>query len=550
MNQLNDLAFGQLDEEIFANAVEIRSAEERTKYLDKACGADHPLRNRLEQWIAEYEQPDEIFADPESVVSSICPNETVPERFGEFAIVREIGRGGMGIVYEAIQTSLNRRVALKVLSVGLILSKGAFARFQREAEAAAKLHHTNIVPVYTTGVQDGIPYYAMELVEGPSLEKVIKQTLIESSFTDESIGKSQNPRQDSCVPETVEEPDAMTVAVANAETLNATSSFGSGSKYFDNVARAMADVAEALDHAHAHGIVHRDIKPSNLLLSPEGRVVINDFGLAQVLEQPGLTLTGELMGSPQYMSPEQISSDHGQLDHRTDVYSLGVTLYEFLTLRAAFQGGDKAKILYQIVHKDPKSPRSINSKIPVDLETICCKAMEKNPAQRYQSTHAMADDLRRFVNRYEISARRIRPLGRAVRWCRRNRTVATLAAMLLLVVTTALAGLVGLHLKRERALTNGLAVIDSQLAANNDFGGAKRNQTSARGIWNSSRVADAIRKHRARSHDQLRLFKSNHSGQADRKPRCRLACAGQFDDFSAEGTTSIRQPSGKSHATR
>ena len=293
-------------------------------------------------------------------VAAVVHDDHPAGSFGEFEIIREIGRGGMGIVYEAQQTSLNRQVALKVLSVGWGFSKQAVIRFQRKAQAAARLHHTNIVPIYTTGMQNQIPYYAMELVRGPSLNQVLKQLRNDSSSTDPSesnSGLSGSQEKSTPAEAGLEAVDgasrspgtgndsasrASTVVECHTESLQSSFGLGSGADYFDKIARFVAEVADALEHAHREGVIHRDIKPSNLLLSPDGRVSINDFGLAQMLDHPGVTITGELMGSPRYMSPEQISPDLGPLDHRTDIYSLGVTLYELITLRPAFDGHQRA----------------------------------------------------------------------------------------------------------------------------------------------------------------------------------------------------------------
>jgi serine/threonine protein kinase len=334
-------------------------------------------------------------------------------RLGDFAIVRELGRGGMGVVYEARQVSLNRQVALKVLSGGLGLTGKAVQRFRREAEAAARLHHTNIVPIYATGEEDGTHFYAMELIEGPSLDHVIRQL--------------RQPGGDTVPPAN---PDATGPYVAQADSPAqsppplSSSSLGLGSPYFDAVARMVAEVADALDYAHKNGVVHRDIKPSNLLLSPQSRLSINDFGLARVLEQPGMTLTGEFVGTPAYSSPEQITAGRIPLDHRTDIYSLGATLYELLTLQPPFTGKQRDQILAQIVQKEPVPPRKLNKKVPVDLETICLKALEKDPDRRYQSAGAMAEDLRRYVNRFAISARRAGPVERLAKLVRRRPALA------------------------------------------------------------------------------------------------------------------------------
>jgi serine/threonine protein kinase len=358
----------------------------------------------------------------------------IPERMGDFEIGRELGRGGMGVVYEARQLSLNRKVALKVLSSGLGLSSRAVQRFRREAEAAAKLHHTNIVPVYATGEEAGAHFYAMELIEGPSLDQVIRQTRAQRSSP--SPNSTVTGPSAEASPELVQTGPYFEATTPPPAAELTSSSFGSGTGYFDTVARMIAEVADALEYAHQQGVVHRDVKPSNLLLAPAGRLSINDFGLARMLEQPGMTMTGEFVGTPAYMSPEQIAAGRTPLDHRTDIYSLGATLYELLTLRPPFVGERRDQVLAQILHKDPRPPRRINRKVPVDLETICLKAMEKDPDRRYQRAGAMAEDLRRYVNRFAISARRAGPTQRLVKWVRRRPAVAV--ALGCLVVALAL----------------------------------------------------------------------------------------------------------------
>jgi serine/threonine protein kinase len=366
------------------------------------------------------------------------------QRLGDFEIVRELGRGGMGIVYEARQISLNRTVALKVLT-GLGLTPKAVERFHREAEAAAQLHHTNIVPVYTTGEQDGTHFYAMELVDGPSLDIVIRQ------LRDHAQQTTANPEPTRLKPPPISgqaQPSTRLDATGPYVefTHNAippanlgSSALESGGSYFDTVARMLAEVADALEYAHGQGIIHRDIKPSNLLLAPSGKLSINDFGLARILEQPGMTVTGEFVGTPAYMSPEQIASGRIPLDRRTDIYSLGATLYEMLTLQAPFDGKQRDLVLSQIMHKDPLAPRRLNPRVPVDLETICLKALEKDPDRRYQSAGELAADLRRHVNRFAISARRAGPVQHLVKWVRRHPAVAATLACLLVTLSAAFA---------------------------------------------------------------------------------------------------------------
>ena len=197
----------------------------------------------------------------------------------------------------------------------------------------------------------------------------------------------------------------------------------------------IADVADSLQHAHDEGVIHRDIKPSNLLLSSDGRLSLNDFGLARVLEQPGMTMTGEFMGSALYMSPEQITAGRAPLDHRTDIYSLGATLYELLTLEPPFPGKQRDQIIGQILHKDPVPPRRKSRCVPIDLETICLRAMEKDPDRRYQTAGEMAEDLRRYVNRFAISARRIGVVGRVAKWVRRRPALAASGLLIMALAT-------------------------------------------------------------------------------------------------------------------
>jgi serine/threonine protein kinase len=371
---------------------------------------------------------------------------STPQRLGDFEILREIGRGGMGVVYEARQVSLNRKVALKVLSGGLGLTARAVQRFRREAEAAARLHHTNIVPVYATGEHDGSHFYAMELIEGPSLDRVIGQLRESKSDTERAAGV--NPAASS--PSELAATGPYTPKPAGPVSGLESSSLGSDSHYFDTVAHMVAEVADALDYAHQQGVIHRDIKPSNLLLSPAGRLSVNDFGLARLLEQPGMTLTGEFVGTPAYMSPEQIAAGRTPLDHRTDIYSLGATLYELLTLQPPFRGERRDQLLAQILHKEPKAPRKLNRRVPVDLETICLKAVEKDPDRRYQTAGQMAEDLRRYVNRFAIAARRAGPVERLKKWAKRHPGLVAGLACAALAVAAASYFAVQAHLAEER----------------------------------------------------------------------------------------------------
>jgi serine/threonine protein kinase len=396
----------------------------------------------------------------------VATGDPLSQRLGDFEIVRELGRGGMGVVYEARQVSLNRKVALKVLSGGLGLAPKAVERFHREALAAAKLHHTNIVPVYAIGEEHATHFYAMELIDGPSLDQVIRHMRRGAGHNSPPAVASGNGggfSPDLAATGPYLEGTGSSGAAAGLSPF----SFGSGSGYFDTVASLVADVADALDYANRQGVIHRDIKPSNLLLSPAGRLSINDFGLARLLEQPGMTLTGEFVGTPAYMSPEQITAGRTPLDHRTDIYSLGATLYELLTLQPPFIGQRRDQLLAQILHKEPKIPRQVNPKVPVDLETICLKALEKDPDRRYQTAGALAEDLRRYVHRFAISARRAGPIRRLAKWVRRRPALAASLACMFVAVSVALAFAYHAHrtdeLRRREQETARLQLLDEKI---------------------------------------------------------------------------------------
>jgi len=333
-----------------------------------------------------------------------CP-VGAPKAIGDFEIVRPIGRGGMGVVYEAEQVSMRRRVALKVLSPGFTSSAKAVRRFRREAQAAGRLQHTNIVPIYAMGQEGGYSYYAMELVSGPALSKVIVDLRSFEGSSETATPGSASPVSDTGDP-----------------------------RYFQRVAETFAGVADALQLAHEAGVVHRDIKPANLLLVSDGILKIVDFGLAQ-LDDGGasMTVTGDVLGTPVYMSPEQAAAKRRGVDHRTDIYSLGATLYEVLTLRQPFDGKDLATLCARIVGQDPIAPRRRNRRIPKDLETIVCKAMEKERDKRFRTAGDLARDLRRFADGAAVKARRIGPVGRVWRRVRRHKVRSSLAAAVCLL---------------------------------------------------------------------------------------------------------------------
>ena len=332
---------------------------------------------------------------------------------GDYRIIRELGRGGMGVVNEAEQLSIGRKVALKVLPFAAVLDPKSLSRFKHEAQAAGALKHPHIVGVHAVGCERGVHYYAMELVEGKSLAQVIA-----------AQQKPEAPAEP--IPEASTNPVAALSTKASSGT----------PEYFRSVARLGVQAADALDHAHERGIIHRDVKPSNLLIDGSGNLWVTDFGLAQIeSDATRLTMSGDLLGTLRYMSPEQAKGDRRRLDHRTDIYSLGITLYELLTGRPAFEGGNRGKLIHEIIENHPLAARKLNPAIPRDLETIVLKAIRKKSSERYNTAAEMAADLNRFLDHRAVLARRPSLANRLLRWCQRNRGVAILSACLILTVT-------------------------------------------------------------------------------------------------------------------
>jgi serine/threonine protein kinase len=361
---------------------------------------------------------------------------------GDFRIIREIGRGGMGVVYEAEQLSLGRRIALKVLPFALTLDSRQLQRFKNEARAAAHLHHTHIVPVYSVGCERGVHFYAMQLIEGQTLADLItglrRQNGLEPSTTArDAVGPADQPTTDYPSPPRPSARVATTVVAARSS--RSTMVEGGGSAFFRKVAELGIQAAEALEHAHQVGVLHRDIKPGNLLLDVNGHLWVTDFGLAQLQNDAALTIAGELVGTLRYMSPEQAKARRGLVDHRTDVYALGATLYELLTLHPIFDGRDREELLRQIAFEEPIPPHRLRKSLPADLETIVLKAVSKQPEDRYASAQELADDLRRFLDHKPIRARRPSLRERVVRWSMRHRTTVTAALLLLLLATVGFA---------------------------------------------------------------------------------------------------------------
>lgn len=368
--------------------------------------------------------------EPESSHGSAPPIAT-PRTVGEFEIIREIGRGGMGVVLEARQPSLDRHVALKVLPPQAVLDPRLRQRFEVEARAAAGLHHPHIVPVYGVGESEGIHHFAMQFIEGSTLDECL-----------ETLRQGQQVEPLGLHPQSSDRTQLNGLGKSAQSTLP---------QIYRNLAKIARDVASALAYAHDQGILHRDIKPSNLILDPSGHVWVTDFGLAKVEEGHHLTQTGDIVGTPRYMAPELL---HGQSDARTDVFSLGTTLYELLTLKPAFDHRDRQRLIIALEHEDPAPPRKLDPRIPVDLDTIVRTAIRKDPRDRYSSAAAFAADLDRFLNRQPIAARPASWTYRTRLFVRRNAVAVSVAsAIAVATVVATIAWVVSIDHERRRAIT-------------------------------------------------------------------------------------------------
>ena len=497
-----------------------------------------PAMVEIEQVKEDHEEAATARSETRAERGDLPPSPAL-QQLGDYRIIREVGKGGMGIVYEAEQVSLGRHVALKVLPKNMLLDAKAKQRFEREAKSAAKLHHTNIVPVFGVGEQDGLPYYVMQFIQGLGLDAVLEElkklqlgNAKTGTYFSGELRVSRTGGQGSNVPgeerrgrETRAEranpsqgglsavhvarslltgefgrtvdydngkpaPEVFAGAndksadaprlppVSDSFTLSSSSvvlpgrgSDGGKSKnkkqtYWQSVASIGVQVAEALEYAHKQGIHHRDIKPSNLLLDTQGTVWVTDFGLAKADDQQNLTHTGDILGTLRYMPPEAFE---GKTDAKSDVYSLGLTLYEMLAFRPAFDERERNRLIVQVTQEEPARLGKLNRQVPRDLETIVHKAIDKDPKQRYGSAGALAEDLQRFIEDEPIQARRVSRTERLWRWCRRHpaQAAASVLAFLVLVAVATLA--VGysfvLQLRKERVLTAEAQHQSQQLSA-------------------------------------------------------------------------------------
>lgn len=408
----------------------------------------------------------------------------VPHRLGDFRLIREIGRGGMGVVYEAEQESLGRRVAIKILPTSAQFDQRRMERFATEAKASAMLHHTNIVPVFGIGREGELSFFVMQYIHGQPLDLILKDVAkirdhstkkllaanggtheMARSLFDEpilcgvQISTEQEPQDLSCPAEQAQTTCDESPVSSHGEAkpgpdsgqTRSSSSSDTGSllgketgsnnvskvrSYFRNVARVGVKVSEALEHAHNHGILHRDIKPSNLLLDEHGAVWVTDFGVAKYFESPDITRTGEVVGTLRYMSPEQLN---GNASLQSDIFGLGITLYEMLTLQPAYPGSDRKRLLEKVAQANLPTPRALDSRIPRDLETIVMKCVHADPGKRYATAAEVGEDLTRFLDGQPIHARRISLAEKAWKWCcRRPMLAAALTALAASIVLGAM----------------------------------------------------------------------------------------------------------------
>jgi serine/threonine protein kinase/formylglycine-generating enzyme required for sulfatase activity len=394
-------------EDLIAECLE-RIDTEGEAVIDVVCAHDPEAAERVRAGLARLGRLGLSVAEP-----NLIARNAIPERLGDFRLLRRIGSGGMGVVYLAEQQSLQRQVALKLIRPEFLYFPGARDRFEREIKAVLQLQHPSILPIYTVGESNGIPYFAMEWVDGATVDQVLHQ-----------LGGNA--------------PERLTAADL-ASVVGSCPVHRPGSSWVTTVFELLHRVADALHHAHERGVVHRDVKPSNILLARDGRVLLVDFGLALTPESSRLTRTGSQMGSLPYMSPEQVRGDPSRIDRRTDVYSLGVVAFELLTLKTPYLSDTADVTRKQILEGKATTIRHWNRSVPPDAEAVCLKAMDVDVERRYHTADAFAKDMARVLAHRHVIARRPGPWLRTRRFVQRRPTLSLGIAMGALLFVAALA---------------------------------------------------------------------------------------------------------------
>lgn len=478
------------------------------EFVERLRGGEHPsLTEYVNRCPERADEIRELFPALVAMEKLKPAKDEVPTRFepaqpednrlsdqlGDYRIIREIGRGGMGVVYEAEQVSLGRHVALKVLPAAAMLNPMYLLRFRREARSAAKLHHTNIVPVFGVGEHDGVHFYAMQYIEGETLERVLKD--LRQRRNQGSMGVLPSERPAGTLTDTVLQgvvPQALQVtglvagetpvrhepggsagaqrvddnpSSASSVSSEVAPSRTSNREFYLRAARIGVQVADALAYAHRQGVLHRDIKPSNLLLDALGIVWVTDFGLAKAQGGEELTDTGDIVGTLRYMAPERFE---GTSLPQGDVYSLGLTLYELLALRPGFDESNRHQLIEQVMRGSIFPPSHFDPGIPRDLETIVLKCLARDPNERYCRAEDLAEDLRLFLADRPIQARRAAWHERLRRWCRRNPTLAAMSASILILLVVIAVGASVSSLKLRSALSDSQANLGRAEQAEND----------------------------------------------------------------------------------
>lgn len=427
--------------------------------VDTLCKEHPTLEPAIRRYISSIRLLHEIgLGDSSHASASQVRVEVASKQLGDFQLVREIGRGGMGVVFEATQTSLGRKVAVKVLPFAAVLDSRQISRFQNEAQAAAQLHHPHIVPVYSIGNDRGTYFYSMQYIEGQSLDLVIRDLKRQSwdllseseafsarafraasntiplwsklqlaflpsrsSLIAKESPESDDPTRSSNALNPDSDPTRCVASVTDSFLRNhSTQRSIRATSYIRRIVEIGIQAASALHYAHENGIVHRDIKPSNLLMDCDGKIWVTDFGLAQCNQNGDLTHSGDILGTLRYMSPEQAAGKTHWVDNRTDIYALGATLYEMLTLRPVVDATDRTAMIRQIEWETPQSLNAINRSVPQDLENIINKCLSKDRDDRYETAGQLAEDLNRFLRGESPRARRPGLVERGGRWAKRH----------------------------------------------------------------------------------------------------------------------------------